>query len=423
MKKKATLLSLVIASVPFLVIHTASGQWLRVAYSGDLIGPLHAKGDTLLAGRQQDVLRSTDGGETWVIPSQLPTLSVAAFAASADTFLVSTDRERGCLPGMCDPVATIFRSTDGGATWDSVLAAVNGAKSIRQTSAAFYADPDGALFLSLDGGRTWEEGNLDTAASGPVELVFTHGDTLYVDTREQALLKSMDGGESWSGVNNGLPGTAVFAMTALNEILYSVPAVSGIYRSSDYGVTWNAINDGIGQFEAVHSVLATTFGIAAAAVESVYFLPLGESLWRNISEGLRPQGSPFIASLAVTDEYLFAGTNDGIWRRRLSDFVTSVQEDGKGSVSFFLHQNHPNPFNPITVIGYQLPVFSVVKLSIYDVLGREVAVLVEEEKAAGSYRVKWDATDFPSGMYFARFEARQHRRPTVVSEKKMVLMK
>jgi hypothetical protein len=72
---------------------------------------------------------------------------------------------------------------------------------------------------------------------------------------------------------------------------------------------------------------------------------------------------------------------------------------------FFLLQNYPNPFNPSTTINYELPISSVVKLSVYDMLGREVSVLVNERKNAGSYEVKFDAAGFSSGVYFYRIQA------------------
>jgi hypothetical protein len=73
--------------------------------------------------------------------------------------------------------------------------------------------------------------------------------------------------------------------------------------------------------------------------------------------------------------------------------------------SFALSQNYPNPFNPSTTITFDLPGFAFVSLKVYDVLGREVARLVNETKTPGGHSVKWDASDFPSGIYFARLEA------------------
>jgi photosystem II stability/assembly factor-like uncharacterized protein len=72
---------------------------------------------------------------------------------------------------------------------------------------------------------------------------------------------------------------------------------------------------------------------------------------------------------------------------------------------FGLDQNHPNPFNPVTVINYQLPEASKVELSIYNLLGQKVATLVSEKQQAGQYQVQWDASGFASGMYLYRLQA------------------
>jgi hypothetical protein len=72
---------------------------------------------------------------------------------------------------------------------------------------------------------------------------------------------------------------------------------------------------------------------------------------------------------------------------------------------YSLSQNYPNPFNPVTVISYQLPVNSRVSLKVIDLLGREVATLVNEGKAAGTYQITFDAGKLPSGVYFYRLVA------------------
>ena len=65
-----------------------------------------------------------------------------------------------------------------------------------------------------------------------------------------------------------------------------------------------------------------------------------------------------------------------------------------------LYQNYPNPFNPVTKIKYDLPITNYVKLAVYDILGREVAVLFNEKQTAGKHEIKWDASNFSSGVYF-----------------------
>jgi len=88
-----------------------------------------------------------------------------------------------------------------------------------------------------------------------------------------------------------------------------------------------------------------------------------------------------------------------------NDLVTSVEDARTVPGVFMLEQNYPNPFNPTTVVSYQLSTAGQVKLAVYDLLGREVAVLVNESKAPGSYSLRFDASGLPSGMYVYRLMA------------------
>jgi N-acetylneuraminic acid mutarotase len=92
--------------------------------------------------------------------------------------------------------------------------------------------------------------------------------------------------------------------------------------------------------------------------------------------------------------------------------------DVKGPLTFGLDQNYPNPFNPSTIISWQVPVVSWQTLKIYDVLGNEVATLVNEEKPIGSYEVEFNAISLPSGIYFYRLQT-----GSFVETKKMVLLR
>lgn len=102
-------------------------------------------------------------------------------------------------------------------------------------------------------------------------------------------------------------------------------------------------------------------------------------------------------------------------------FLKSITTIGFETVTandFKLFQNYPNPFNPSTVINYQLPVVSKVSLKIFDVLGREVKNLVDEEKTPGSYKVEFNGNGLVSGVYFY-----QLRTGKYVETKKFVLTK
>jgi hypothetical protein len=103
------------------------------------------------------------------------------------------------------------------------------------------------------------------------------------------------------------------------------------------------------------------------------------------------------------------------------DFLfTDVEDEQLLPTEFALLQNYPNPFNPSTVISYQLPVSSKVTIKVYDILGNEVATLVNEEKPAGVYNVEFGSksSELSSGIYFYKLTAGDY-----VATKKMILIK
>ena len=124
--------------------------------------------------------------------------------------------------------------------------------------------------------------------------------------------------------------------------------------------------------------------------------------------------------------YLDNTVNKGIFFYRLKqidfdgqyEYSNVIEVEVTAPGKFALSQNYPNPFNPGTIIKYQVPELSFVTLKVYDVLGKEITTLVNKEKPAGSYEVKFDGTGLPSGIYFYRLKA-----GSFVETKKMVLMK
>ena len=101
--------------------------------------------------------------------------------------------------------------------------------------------------------------------------------------------------------------------------------------------------------------------------------------------------------------------------------ITGVEEQNNSEntpVDYLLYQNYPNPFNPTTKLSWQLPVGSRQTLKIYDVLGRELATLVNEYKLAGKYEVEFDASNLSSGIYFYQIKA-----GNFIQTRKMILLK
>ena len=286
--------------------------------------------------------------------------------------------------------------------------------------------------------------------------------------------RSTNYGGSWTSISSGLPGTTVLAIASIfngtgGTNLFA-GTLSGIYRSTNNGANWTEANSGAissnvlafatipngtgsmnifagferaGIFKSTNNGISWTAadsGLTAMAVRSLIAIPNGAGrtdLFAGTTEGIFVstdtgstwatanfnQTSGNILALAVIGTNLFAATSDeGVWKRPLSEMVTSVKSlPDVRPKDFSLDQNYPNPFNPMTMIRYEIPDAGshyIVTLQVYDLLGREVATLVNEHKPAGSYSVQWNASNLPSGIYFYRLQA-----GTYTETKKLVLMK
>jgi hypothetical protein len=121
----------------------------------------------------------------------------------------------------------------------------------------------------------------------------------------------------------------------------------------------------------------------------VGFVTDADGVWPSGANTVNPAGGPSEIVLAGSDLH---------WVTAVADAPTVVKQ-------FALFQNFPNPFNPVTEIRYQVPVASRVSLKVYDLLGREVATLVDQVRAAGSYTATLNASTLSSGLYFYRMTA------------------
>ena len=113
--------------------------------------------------------------------------------------------------------------------------------------------------------------------------------------------------------------------------------------------------------------------------------------------------------------------NESWYSQIVSAIVSSpaeVDEFNHKSNTYELSSNYPNPFNPSTIIKYQIPQKSEVTIKIFSLLGQEVEILVNEEKDAGIYEVDFNAEDLPSGVYFYQLKAGSY-----VETKKMILLR
>jgi hypothetical protein len=121
----------------------------------------------------------------------------------------------------------------------------------------------------------------------------------------------------------------------------------------------------------------------------------------------------------ASDRTLAVGTHSrGAFTTQIPVSPTVVEDDSRLPGRYSLEQNYPNPFNPSTKIGFKIPEAGFASLRVYDVAGREVAILVNGRKEAGEYTAQLDARNLPSGVYFYTLRSGGYS-----SSKKMLLIK
>jgi hypothetical protein len=136
-----------------------------------------------------------------------------------------------------------------------------------------------------------------------------------------------------------------------------------------------------------------------------------------------PFSNVFLTGAVANDKiYVIGGTPDwftavlNVWE--YDPLLVEVEQESTSPTEFNLYQNYPNPFNPSTTISYSIPKTNIVVLKVYDMLGSEVAVLVNKEQSQGSYKIEFDGTDLASGIYFYQIQTKDF-----VETKKMSLLK
>ena len=150
-----------------------------------------------------------------------------------------------------------------------------------------------------------------------------------------------------------------------------------------------------------------------------------------------PQGCRYFSDLLTTegiknDLVTFNGGHEDQVRKRIEAYLlpffsgkleydttsTGLNHINSSPVEFNLYQNHPNPFNPETVISYQIPFAARVELKVYNILGKEIASLIDEVQRAGNHKVKFTGNNLPSGIYIYKLQACNY-----LNTKKMTLLK
>ena len=325
---------------------------------------------------------------------------------------------------------TLFRSINNGISWDSILLSNSSLQKIKfvNTNTGFITGSNGMIWKTIDGGQNWTDHNfIGNFKFDKIEFITP--ETVYMSTDSNLIFRTTNGGENWAELfypDSRFKITSIsFSsnedgwLTAFYDYSQSPPAFSCIIAkttnagdnwvisySEDYvGYSYNIIK-GVNFIDADTGYAITTYGKILKTTN-------GGNNW-----GVQAEYNDNLSNFFKFENKLWISGNSIII------YNGDLQTIGINSnilhtpVSFSLHQNYPNPFNPSTKIKFDIPKGALVKLKIYDILGREVAVLVNQKLNAGVYEYEWNGVGLPSGVYFYRLQAGDF-----IETKRMVLVK
>ena len=399
------------------------------------------------------VFRSTDGGNSFKHVG-LPISLVKNMAFSGNTVII-TSTPSG--------VQKYDRVTS---EWNNIGLHNVEAISLTPSNIIYAATRDDGLYKTTDFGIHWLLTTLTADTLMPVyNVMAVNDDTVFASTF-YGLRKTTDGGDSWSvlpintgdfdrmlfydgqklwvtGSNSGLRGLYKSSNLGLsfefsfsdfytNDFINLVYPVDnyvflaslgdnqkGIARSTDYGQNWNYVFNN----KRTASVFADENGLVltSSLVESNYdtnFVLLSTNFgvtWSFLEQPTK--FGDFLTDIKKDrmGNFFFGTYAEGLYQ---VDIITDVSDEKILNYNYFLSQNYPNPFNPSTKIEYSIKESGHVKLKVYDILGREVEVLVNEYKSAGNYTVEFNAQNLPSGIYFYTLTAGKFS-----ATRKLILMK
>jgi photosystem II stability/assembly factor-like uncharacterized protein len=412
-----------------LLTQISFAQWMQLGLDDKGIKDIAARNSTIFAVTSDSgiVYRSTDDGINWLQIVESRAIDIA-ISQLGRLFMVKE----------YSPLAwedSLYRSSDNGNTWVNLnimeqLPGLYGYPTYITISPVGFVfcrifnaammDSGTLIALSTDDGLTWTSPGGNIYGGDLFDFkghsVITSGFESHTHGRSAHVYLSSDDGQTWLEV--GSPpnfDNNVLSMCLNGNILIGASGFwgSGLFLSSDTCNTWTQVNPL--NIEAGLSIESGGMLVGTDSLGIFLFSDNGDSLGSR-NEGLTNLN---IQSLTLDNNgYVYAGTGIGIWRRPLSEIITSAEEVYTQPTEFILEQNFPNPFNPVTTIKYSIPEMNRVTLNLFNLLGEEVAILVNEEKVAGYYTVEFNAAALPSGVYFYQLKAGEY-----VQTKKMLLLK
>ena len=437
-----------------LATQISFAQWVQTNEPNSYIYSFAISGVNLFAGGYGGVYLTTNNGTSWTaVNSGFPHYAAVLALAVSPNGTGGTNLFAGTGDWQCFCGDGVFLSTDNGTSWTAVdsgltntdvlaLAVSPNGASGTNLFAGIGDKYVGSVFLSTNNGTSWT-----AVDSGLTSLLYvgslaispngTGGTNLFAGTDDGVFL-STNNGTSWTAVDSGLTNTYVVSLVVSPEgtsgtHLFAGTDPASVFVSTNNGTSWTAVDSGLTD-EWVDALAVSSNGtggtnLFAGTAGGVFLSTNNGTSWTADNTGLN---NTDVRALTVSGTNLFAATfGGGVWRRPLSEMITSVEKPVADAKHFSLDQNYPNPFNPSTTIKYSIPKQSHVTLKVYDILGREAATLVNEEKPAGNYEVEFSLSgirNLASGIYFyqilvSALQSKDGKAGDFVQVKKMILLK
>jgi len=406
---------------------------------GDIYLNPDSTGHILSAQAGWGVMKTIDGGENWNHPLFEGWIgSLLGYKLIFNPII----HNKGFLKSQGD----LYKTTDYGNVWYKSGFPQN-IKYISYHTflpEELFTSGDEGTFYSVDDGMNWEKVS-DAKSLGNFVFHPDSANVIYTYIFD-AIRKSTDGGKNWSVKHSGLRDTKINFITSfaldVNDpsTLYcgqgpSLESKGSLSMSTNGGDNWTQISSSLTQLDPFVNISSILLDEKVKGRIYVGMSHGGTIFTSNFSNGglflTEDNGKTwrkvFNSSVNLiradnsVPRNIYIGTKFGIMKFLDTLTVTSIPEELLPPPSDFrLFQNYPNPFNPSTTINYQLPTNSFVTLKVFDILGNDVAVLVNEWKEAGSYSAQFTTSgkQLASGMYFYTLTAGKF-----TDTKKFILLK
>ncbi len=353
-------------------------------------------------GIQAGLLESTDEAETWTTKNPDSITNIQAFADFGGRYFAAIKKSYAGFTQiltLTDSTPWTF-STSIDSPFDNITFDTFGSNITLGTE-------DGGVFLSRDTGLTWEPADSGLGSWPSVYHIAAIGDTLFAGTYSGGY-RSLDGGNVWTQMANGLPDSSLFCFAVIGNYLFAGDdGGKGLFRSTDDGESWVSISSGIpdGFSTLAFATSGTNLfagGLASNGAGGRIFLTtdLGNS-WTDVSI----PGDGIVESLATDSQNLFAtldyGTNSstGVWRRSLSEMIPQSSVAPVPAIPSAM-QIFPNPCTQSATISFSRASPGYAKISIVNVLGIEVGTLFSGELDSWMHSFTWNRpTGLPDGIY------------------------